>query len=211
MSTSHDPTRSHAHPPMPRHQPPQPPQQRPQPPPPVEPPAAPVPHQQPVPGIRDAVTANLARVPLRWRITTVGAVAAGIIAALVFALIPNTFTATGSLSIMDTSTSLGSYSSYSTPSVLVFDDGTCSGNGGYDDLTTGATVTIRNNEQRVVGIGSITSTVGVPGVDGLCSLSFTVPDVPSGEGPYSVEVTHRGEVATTEEELESGATALTIG
>lgn len=132
---------------------------------------------------------------------------AGGIAGLVLAVMPGTFTATGTVTLMD-STSLSTYSSYSSPRPISFSGDSCRGTGGYSDLGLGTGVTIRDPDGTIVGAGEIT---GSAALEPMCELSFTVSDVPSGEGPYTVEVSHRGEVTVTEQELAGGGAALTIG
>lgn len=95
-----------------------------------------------------------------------------------------------------------------TTSLLVDDDG-CSGNSGYDDITTGAEVVISDDAGRTLQITSLN--VGVPDDPSLptsCTFSFTAT-VPAGKGFYGVEVTHRGIVKEPESSMAN--VGLTLG
>lgn len=92
-------------------------------------------------------------------------------------------------------------------------EGPCTGDGGYDDLHAGATVTVTDADGSVVALGSLGS--GRLQSDGSafppCVFPFTVSDVPAGFGFYGVEVSHRGSVPVTGEEAAAGYVRLTIG
>ncbi len=84
--------------------------------------------------------------------------------------------------------------------------GSCSGDGGYDDIDEGTQVVIRDGNETKVAIGALGA--GFPS-RGTCVFDFSVPDVPKGGGIYSVEVGHRGEVSF--KETEANTLALTLG
>jgi len=133
---------------------------------------------------------------------------AGGIAALVLVFVPGTFTARGSLTLSDTP-DLAEYGGYGLSSQAIsFTGSSCSGIGGYADLGVGSGVTIRDANGTIVGVGEITDSEDVQPV---CVFTFTVHDVPSGEGPYTVEISHRGKVTVTEQALADGTAALSIG
>lgn len=83
---------------------------------------------------------------------------------------------------------------------------TCTGSDGYDDITGGATVVVTDADGKKVALGALD--VGQPGEYQTCSFPFAVKDVPSGNGPYSIEVSHRGEVPFSENDASSIALSL---
>jgi len=84
--------------------------------------------------------------------------------------------------------------------------GNCFGIDGYDDIDSGAQVVIRDGDGTKVAIGALEDGYVQ---DGDCIFLFFVTDVPEGGGVYSVEVSHRGEVAFSEDE--AGVLHLTLG
>lgn len=85
-------------------------------------------------------------------------------------------------------------------------DPTCYGMGGYVDIRGGTTVTVTDAAGKVVALGALDPGVTLVGADGLgerCTLEFTVTGVPSGVGPYGVEVSHRGATNYAEGDLGS--------
>lgn len=132
--------------------------------------------------------------------------------ALVLTLTGQTFKATGTVTILDIGSGFpddgGIVVGSTLDNIYVDDSGYCGGTNGYSDLVTGAGVTVYNSSGDMVGIGELRSPYGT----GLgCTFNFTVADVPSGEGPYAVEVSHRGRIGATEEDLTKGSTRLSIG
>jgi hypothetical protein len=77
----------------------------------------------------------------------------------------------------------------------------CVGVGGYDDLRPGTGVTVRNQDGTIIATGALAGGVAPPTARSHCTFSFTVSDVPYSPF-YSVEVSHRGELAYSFEELE---------
>lgn len=84
--------------------------------------------------------------------------------------------------------------------------GECDGYGGYDDITPGAQVVI-SAEGKTVGKGELGEGKYD---DGWCKFPFTVSDVKGGFDFYSVEVSGRGTIEYTREELEAGV-GLSLG
>jgi hypothetical protein len=86
--------------------------------------------------------------------------------------------------------------------------GGCIGGGGYDDISSGTQVVIRDSSGTTVAVDHL-----LPGTKSdsyvTCVFDFTVHDVPSGHGPYSVEVSHRGEISFNE--ADAGNLHLTLG
>lgn len=81
---------------------------------------------------------------------------------------------------------------------------TCAGDGGYDDIRAGAQVVVTDADGGTVALGELSQgrmDGSVP--DATCQWRFTVADVPAGAGFYGVEVTHRGALQYTEQELRS--------
>lgn len=86
-------------------------------------------------------------------------------------------------------------------------DNACAGSGGYDDLATGAQVVVTDNTARTIAVGTVT---GSAAKGDFCLLTFDVPSVPEGKKFYGLEVSHRGVVQFTEQEMKAGP-MLTIG
>jgi len=80
-------------------------------------------------------------------------------------------------------------------------DDCSSGTGGYDDITEGASVVIYDASDKKLAIGSLKAGKEY-GDNGLCVFKFKIPDIPSGKGPYGVEISHRGQIAFTEKEAD---------
>ncbi|AGS73902.1 hypothetical protein [Streptomyces collinus] len=109
---------------------------------------------------------------------------------------PGTFTLKGDFELTD--------------SVVPDGDGGCAGNGGYDDIREGTSVTVYNAAGSVVATGALNS----PRYDEdsyNCSFAVAVPDVPRGEKFYKVEVSHRGTLQLTSKEAENGEFGGTLG
>lgn len=92
----------------------------------------------------------------------------------------------------------------SSSGVSNIDDVNCEGEGGFDDIREGAQVVVTDNSGKKLGIGSLEAgklpeEESSP-LDFSCEFGFTVTDVPEGKGPYSVEVSKRGDFAFTESE-----------
>ncbi|MGW3594994.1 hypothetical protein [Streptomyces sp. NPDC005167] len=84
----------------------------------------------------------------------------------------------------------------------------CRGNGGYDDIAQGTSVTVYDAAGGVAATGSLgESQYSV----GACAFIVTVDDVPKGEKFYQVEVSHRGKVQLSGKEAEGGKLAASLG
>jgi len=77
----------------------------------------------------------------------------------------------------------------------------------YPDVTDGAPVKITNSKGDVVAIGNLRE--GKSEGEWMCRYDFKVEGVPSGEGPYAVEVSHRGEIPFNEDQ--ASGLALSLG
>lgn len=78
--------------------------------------------------------------------------------------------------------------------------GICAGAGGYDDLRSGASVTVYGAAHQIIGVGNLG--VGTE-LSGMCYWGTEVT-VPAGEAFYSMEVTHRGELTASADEIADG-------
>lgn len=78
---------------------------------------------------------------------------------------------------------------------------TCSGSGGYDDLTQGASVTIHDPTGKVIATGALEEGHGVDGVG--CLFNWRIPKAPK-EKFYGVEISHRGTVNFKTAEIKGG-------
>ncbi|MFI1000216.1 hypothetical protein ACIP10_17840 [Streptomyces galbus] len=107
---------------------------------------------------------------------------------------PETFNLTGTFSL--------------TADALAVGD-SCSGTGGYDDISEGTSVTVYGAKGDVIATGQL----GDSEETGYNSCDFDVEvlDVPKGERFYKVEVSHRGTVQLTAEEAENGEFGASLG
>lgn len=99
-----------------------------------------------------------------------------------------------------TSTNALSASSYS-------NGGSCVTYGGYDDIAEGTAVTVRDSTGAIVGVGSLGA--GQGSAYG-CSFPFTVTDVPDSDF-YTVEISHRGAMTFTAEDIRTSELQLSLG
>jgi hypothetical protein len=84
----------------------------------------------------------------------------------------------------------------------------CSGTGGYSDIDFGTQVNVTDAAGTLVAVGSL----GFGQKTELgCEFPFTVDDITPGSKFYTVEVSHRGGLTQTEDELRSGGLAFTLG
>ncbi|MFI9615370.1 hypothetical protein ACIHCM_27455 [Streptomyces sp. NPDC052023] len=84
----------------------------------------------------------------------------------------------------------------------------CSGTGGYSDIDFGTQVTVTDAVGTLVAMGSLG--FGEKTEQG-CQFPFTVDDITPGSKFYTVEVSHRGGLTQTEEELRAGGLGFTLG
>jgi hypothetical protein len=131
----------------------------------------------------------------RWFLPVIIGAAVLVVAAIVVSitiavgtLAPKTFTAKGG---------------------VVVSGNTCdSMSSGYDDITKGAGVAVKDPAGKTVALGELSEGHNV---DAGCAFLFTIKDVPSGLGIYGVEVTHRGVVQYKEATLEKNGAVLGLG
>lgn len=88
----------------------------------------------------------------------------------------------------------------------------CWGRGGYDDIREGVNVTITDPEGKVVALGKLAK--GLPVIiddrASSCLFRFEV-EVPAGLKFYGIEVSHRGVIQFTQDELTGKGVTLTLG
>lgn len=85
----------------------------------------------------------------------------------------------------------------------------CRSLSGYDDINEGAQVKV-TVEGNTVALGKLEA--GSPTEMGnyACKFNFALDDVPSGKNFYSVEISHRGALEYSEDDLTAGI-ELSIG
>lgn len=97
-----------------------------------------------------------------------------------------------------------------TGSITVYDDYSmgCDLSWGYDDVHEGALVTVTDSDDTVIAKSSLESGYG----SYTCEFPFTIQDVPNRD-QYWVEVSDRGQVAFSRQEMESNNwnVSLTLG
>jgi len=81
---------------------------------------------------------------------------------------------------------------------------------GYNDIVNGAQVVVYDAAGKILASGELYGGTITPGdaAFGWCQFRFVVPGV-SGDGPYSIEVTHRGKIVFTKDQADN--LSLTIG
>lgn len=95
----------------------------------------------------------------------------------------------------------------------LFHDGyrVCLPDDGYDDITSGAQVKVSDASGETVALGRLETQVPHGhGYMTVCRFNFTVDDIPEGSKLYSVEVSHRGALTYSEDEMKAGL-AFTLG
>ncbi len=120
---------------------------------------------------------------------------------------PKTFDVAGRI-LLTSTTDRGVYTDAIEPKA----GDSCSGSGGYDDLSAGVSAVVRDSKGEKLALGSISAgTVeGVGSFDIVtCEFSFTVPDVPIQGDIYSVQIASRDEVEF--KRSDAGDLVLTIG
>ncbi|MER7488938.1 hypothetical protein ABTY20_24120 [Streptomyces sp. NPDC126497] len=84
----------------------------------------------------------------------------------------------------------------------------CTGTDGYSDIDFGAQVSVTDAAGTLVAKGDL----GLGRKTELgCEFLFTVDDITPGSKFYTVEVSHRGGLTQTEDELRAGGLAFTLG
>jgi hypothetical protein len=73
----------------------------------------------------------------------------------------------------------------------------------------GTAVTVYDSSGAVVAVSQLGR--GSGSYSSGCRFSFSVPDVPTGERFYQVEISHRGKMNLTADEAEAGSAAWSLG
>ncbi|HUQ55341.1 hypothetical protein [Lentzea sp.] len=86
-------------------------------------------------------------------------------------------------------------------------NGLC-GSGGYSDVRLGGQVEIVNQDNEVLGAGTLQTATG-----GLCSFKFTVSGIPEGERLYGAKIgnANRGVIWRSESDARYQGFHLTLG
>jgi hypothetical protein len=128
--------------------------------------------------------------------------AAGVTGALALRGGGGTFTLHGTIAVVDQGSLLNRDSAGSA----------CAAPAGYDDVTAGAQAVVKTSNGNTVAYGTPGAGTWVwDGSADSCTFPFTVAGIPTGGGPYSVEVGHRGAVDFTQADTEKGTFGLTLG
>jgi hypothetical protein len=87
---------------------------------------------------------------------------------------------------------------------------TCAGLGGYDDVTQGATVTVKDQAGTIIATGHLDA--GGFNASSGCVFGFKIDPVPDATF-YTIEVSHRGALTYSKDELASRSwqVAFTLG
>jgi hypothetical protein len=111
-------------------------------------------------------------------------------------------TSTAPSATTSTSSSLGVFTITGTMTV----NGVC-GSGGYSDIRLGGQVEIVNQDNEVLGVGTLQTGVG------LCSFKFTVGQIPEGERLYGAQIgnANRGVIWHSEQDAKTQGFHLTLG
>jgi hypothetical protein len=99
------------------------------------------------------------------------------------------------------------------PAVSILND-TCYGVGGYADIGSGTAVTMTDERGLILAVGNLEDGVfGWSGAAVGCNFRFGLGNVPDTAKFYSVEVSHRGKVTYSHEEMNAmgWSLQLTIG
>ncbi|MBC3194845.1 hypothetical protein H7X46_27720 [Pseudonocardia sp. C8] len=135
------------------------------------------------------------------RVVLVGVIALLVVLGVLASFGANT-TMTGRITVATGTSALSSsYSSYGS------NGGRCVTYRGYDDIAEGVSVTVRDSGGAIAGVGHLGA--GRPEPYG-CTFPFTVADLPSSEF-YTVEISHRGEVTFTADDVAAGDVHLSLG
>lgn len=80
---------------------------------------------------------------------------------------------------------------------------TCAGRGGFGDIREGTQVVVTDEAGTTIALGRLrdSSPYVEAGVGITCTFHFAIHDVPSGKKFYGVEISHRGRVQYTEDQL----------
>lgn len=83
----------------------------------------------------------------------------------------------------------------------------CTTSDGYDDLAVGTQVTVSDEAGTVLAVADLGEGLST---GSTCDFPFTIT-VPPGHKFYGFEVSHRGVIRYTEDQVRSGSVSLSIG
>lgn len=83
----------------------------------------------------------------------------------------------------------------------------CTGNGGFSDIREGAQVVITDAKEATLGVGSLDA--GKRDKAGRCEFAFAL-DIPKGHQFYGIEVSHRGRLQYSADQI-SAPLFLSLG
>lgn len=86
-------------------------------------------------------------------------------------------------------------------------NGTCTGTSGYDDLAGGTSITVYNNNGKVISVGQLDDGHEI---DGSCLFTWSISGVPKSPF-YKVEISHRGQLTYSYEQAKKGSLDSSIG
>jgi hypothetical protein len=161
-----------------------------------DPPTLPI--QRPVSLPPRDLPASRSRKPLMVTLAS-AAVLLVVVAATVLTLASRSFVISGSMTLHD---------AYGIDSEIGRGGSPCLGTGGYSDIGPGTSVTVRDETGKTVATGSLDD--GRP-MGTSCVFPFSMDEVPSGSNFYEVEISHRGGVTFSREELDERGASVSLG
>jgi hypothetical protein len=139
---------------------------------------------------RAAISANATVSPKKKRrALTIVATAVGLVLLVIaggvawYVSTAGTTTVTGGLTLVDAETASSG----------------CNGQGGYSDIDGGAQVILTDEGGKILGSGSLSS--GTPTGSTACVYGFSISDIPTDREQYAIEVSRRGKVVNSRDEL----------
>jgi hypothetical protein len=84
----------------------------------------------------------------------------------------------------------------------------CVGTGGYDDISEGTNVVVKDQGGRILGSGSMDAGTSTDSV--TCSYTFTVPNVRQDQQQYTLEISHRGGITQSESQLQAAGWSFSV-
>ncbi len=148
--------------------------------------------------------------PKKRRINPLGAGLIGLFAGAGLVGAAWAVTAISDLGTPDTFTLKGNFAL--TDEVSLDPDGACRGGvgSGFEDIAEGTSVTVYGAKGDVIATGDLgKSKADDSGM--ICTFKIAVPQVPTGEKFYKVEVSHRGTVQLSAKQAENGELAANLG
>ena len=114
---------------------------------------------------------------------------------------------TGTFTLRDSTGSIDALYDVGSSSILMLDDGSCTGVNGYDDIGAGAPVVVKDGNGHTLTTTALGSGTGD---DSECTFSFDFTAT-EGSTDYVVSVSHRGDMHYTFTELQNDGVDLSLG